>query len=801
MSVGVGEHVGLQRPVLAGGESYRVPISLVQGGSKDLFRPQSMADVVRRFGDAPARMISQAEALTPRQRTDRLIVEAKVLPNFLAASHVEDAAAFWEAADLIPVGSRASRGTHEFRRLEPKLDQPAKTYLLSAAPESIRRMSVLLSGEANPTGRLEKGLTQLDGLRLSGPDTVFVRSTTGEIRTLPDGRVVLEAVIHPQLDPDGDRNEEMTDRVRRQFADLVDELGGRVNEAFRREVNSLIFMPIALPANRISDAAAFGQLRTLRFMPTMREPTPSGEELYRITATPDLPPLTARRVAIFDGGVDTSLATFDGYVTEHDLTPDTPRLAAHVAHGTSVTSAVLFGSLDPAGAPPAMPHTGVDAYRVWPPPADHRYDADLDWVLDRIVEVVEQGNHRVVVISLAPRLNVTDDHEPHRWTVELDRLAAEHNVLFVIAAGNTGDLDPEAGTNRLLIPADATTALSVGACTDPTGDIRRAEYSSVGPGRPGARTAPMGVQFGGNLSASVPFGGLLPGGTVAAQEGTSMAAPVVARSLAELDLALGGGADANLLRAFSIHHAERVDGNAATTAGCTAAEIGYGRLPASFADRLEHRSNEVTVLYRDVVHRDEQARMTIPLPRDLLAELGGRKVRLRWTLSFFSAVEGSNTVDYGQAGLTTVFRPHARRFRFNKGDESRGPFNLDEPNDAVVIAHTEGQGFTRAEHPVSLSKPGWAPEVEQRARDGKWETVIRVDKVFQASSLFDPAVDLHMLAREQGRLVKEADELPFVLIATAIAPAGADLYDRTRQSAVNLTPLSVDVSVHARVTT
>jgi len=531
----------------------------------------------------------------------------------------------------------------------------------------------------------------------------------------------------------------------------------------------------------------------------MREPRPSGQELYTLTAVPDLPPLANRRVAIFDGGVDTSLAAFDGYVTEHDLTPDTPRLAAHVAHGTSVTSAVLFGSLDPGGAPPPSPHTGVDAYRVWPPPADHRYDADLDWVLDRIVEVVEQGHHRLVIISLAPQLNVSDDHEPHRWTVELDRLASEHNVLFVVAAGNTGDLDPEAGTNRLLIPADAANALSVGACTNATGDVRRAGYSSVGPGRPGARTAPMGVQFGGDLSASEPFGGLLPGGAVAAREGTSMAAPIAARGLAELDLALTGSTDANLLRAFSIHHADRVDDAGAI--GCTTAEVGYGRLPASFIDKLGHRPNEVTVLYRDILRRGEQARMTIPLPRDLLAELGGRQIILRWTLGFISAVEAANTVDYGQAGLTTVFRPHSRRFRFNKGEESRGPFNLNEPDDAAVIAHFQREGFTRAEHPVSLSEPGWAPEVEQRTRDGKWETVIRVDKNFRASSLFDAAVDLHMLARERGRLVKEADELRFVLIATAVAPVGVDLYDRTRQSAVNLTPLSVDATVHARVTT
>ena len=748
-------------------------------------------------------MREAAARLTPLQATERLIVEAKILPNFLAATHAEDAAAFWEAADVIPVGSRASRGEHQFKVQDPKPDQPAKTYLLSASPQSLARLETLLSPETPVDDRVEKGLTQLDALRLSGPETVLAFPPTGEVRTLDDGRLVLEAVLHPQLRTDGSVDAGMTSAVRAQFTELVADLGGHVNEAFRRDVQGLAFVPVVLPADGIAGAAGFGQLRTLRPMPAMREPRPVGAaELYTFEAEPSLPPLGPGRIAVFDGGVDMSLPAFAGYVEEHDLAPDTPRLAAHVAHGTSVASALLFGSLDPGGALPPPPHTAVDVFRVWPPPDKHRYDADLDWVLDRIVEVVSRRDHRIVVISLAPQLNVSEDHEPHRWTVELDRLAAEFDVLFVIAAGNTGDLDPEAGTNRLLIPADATNALSVGSCTNAEGDVHRAGYSSVGPGRPGARTAPMGVQFGGDLLAGAPFGGLLPGGSVAAQEGTSLAAPIVARSLSELHLALGDTADANVLRTFAVHHADRVVGDSASTAGRTAPEIGYGRLPQSFAALLEHDPNEVTVLYRDVLRRGEQARMTVPLPQDLLAELGARYVTLRWTLSFFSAVEGSNTVDYGRAGLTTVFRPHSRRFMFNKKNEDPvGPFNIDLATDAAVIAKVEGDGFVRADNPVPSDKRGWAPEVERRARDGKWETLIRVDRRFQAKSLHNPAIDLHMLAREQGRLVAEAEELPFALLVTVQAPSGVSLYDRTRAYAVNLAPLAVDANVHARVTT
>ena len=110
-------------------------------------------------------------------------------------------------------------------------------------------------------------------------------------------------------------------------------------------------------------------------------------------------------------------------------------------------------------------------------------------MLDRIKEEVEQKGHRIVNLSLGPTLAVEEDMEPNRWTSELDHLAWERDVLFVVAAGNDGEADRATGLHRVQVPADMANGMAVGACDAPSPDApwARAPYSSMGPGRHGSR--------------------------------------------------------------------------------------------------------------------------------------------------------------------------------------------------------------------------------------------------------------------------------------------------------------------------
>ena len=64
-------------------------------------------------------------------------------------------------------------------------------------------------------------------------------------------------------------------------------------------------------------------------------------------------------------------------------------------------SAALYGHLNP-GSIPSLPHTGVDMFRVWPPPAHHRRNADLQWVLSQI----ERGELRFTGAADNPALDI-----------------------------------------------------------------------------------------------------------------------------------------------------------------------------------------------------------------------------------------------------------------------------------------------------------------------------------------------------------------------------------------------------------
>jgi hypothetical protein len=672
---------------------------------------------------------------------------------------------------------------------------PTKRVLLSADEQSLRRIDDVLSGADSAAfdAQLDDEISRFDDLVLSGPEA-SVRLGTGEIRTDDDGNALLEAVLHPQLRPDGEPDNELVAGVIEDWVAFVADLGGSVNTAFVTVDQGMAFMPLVAPPDAVNRLGRFAQLRVLRPASTIREPRDSSRTSSKFDIPAAAALLGTKRIAVFDGGVDTNAPGLAGFVTDHDLTGGTPVLTPYKEHGTAVCSAALYGHIA-IDKPADPPHTAVDHFRVWPPPAAERRDADLMWVLDRITEIVSQGAHRVAVISLAPSQSI-EDEEPHPWTSVIDRLAVEHDVLFIVAAGNTGDLAP--GLDRLLVPADAVNGLSVGACTEESGAVIRSDYSSVGPGRAGGRTAPTGVQFGGDLAVA-PFGALLDDGTVGQFEGTSFAAPIVARAAAELEIAVGGDLSANLLRTMTVHFSSRAPASAATTAGSMPSEIGYGRFPLSFQDVLDHAADAVTIVYDGELQRKDQVTVPFPIPSEIFAAYDTRKFQLRWTLGFLGPVEPANPVDYSCAGLRVVFRPNADRYTlYPPEDEANAkPIPINRRTDALQHQAYIDRGWKQSKRPESSDKAGYAPEVVQRARDGKWETLVRMDRSMKGSSLVDPCLDLHMLGREGGAL-SDVPNLRWALVLTVSGPAGCELYEGTVQHATQLVPLTTTVPIVSR---
>nr|WP_276533785.1 S8 family peptidase [Stenotrophomonas acidaminiphila] len=135
---------------------------------------------------------------------------------------------------------------------------------------------------------------------------------------------------------------------------------------------------------------------------------------------------------------------------------------------------------------------------------------------------------------------------------ELDVLASQRNVLFVVSAGN--DIEPTplrpwpagdhgiAGRDIICSPADTVLGLTVGSIAHSTeqGGVKRGEpapYSRRGPG-PAAIPKPEVVHFGGNCTLGNQIQGgltsLATNGMTMEWHGTSFAAPMVASVAAQL---------------------------------------------------------------------------------------------------------------------------------------------------------------------------------------------------------------------------------------------------------------------------
>lgn len=782
------------RPLLTGGERLTEPIVLKRGGRQPETLPQTFDQARAKLAPRVSRALADAEALPASLRGRRLIVEATVLPNYLANTH--HPGTLFEAAGAVPIGTRGARAVHRTRTKTTE-DAPTKTYVLAADDKTLPQVAELLAGPVPPDRRLSADVAKLDDIWLPASDEIL-RMGDGEV-IIVDGMVALEAVLHPTVDAAGRLDIEERRSVWAKWRKLVQDLGGRVRDDFATHLDGMLFLPVLLPGAAVEQAARFNPLRALRPMPEIKPVLPS--PLRTVKATPVPPgytPTTNARIAVYDGGIPTGLAALKPFTTYTDLTGGTTPDPDYLDHGTLVASAALFGQIE-VGEPLEVPPAAVDAYRLFPPPPEESADVHLYWVLRQLEQHVRTTKPQLAVLSFGPLINVDYDGEPHLWTLALDRLTAEVGTLFCVAVGNTGDLDPDAGLNRVCVPGDIANGLGVGASTRrPPDKWSRAPYSSVGPGRPGARMAPAGVSFGGDSAADQPFRGLLPSGLLGETEGTSFANPITARGLGELAGILGDRTSPALVRACAVHFAERPRGKAADIDGLRSHEIGYGRFPERYRPHLLCPPEQATVLYQDSLRRGETVTLRVPLPDDALDNIPTRRVEVRWTLAFISPLEANNPVEYARCGIEIYYRPHAEKF--NMTLDGHDPVLVNRRAAPRLYNFLIAQRRVPSDRPVTRAKNGYARENERR-EDGKWETIMRGDDRIQADGLFRPAFDLHLLAREHGALVGNADDLAYVMLVTLTAPSGVALYDKVRAAAPVLTPLELELPVPIEITT
>lgn len=768
-------HNGGTRPLLVNGETLKIKVQPSRSGGGEKYNPQTIEEAQKLLKPQIDTTITIAARLDKKLRArEHLYVEAKLLPNYLAASYFPTE--LLNHIGAVPVGSRADKGQYVTRT--KKYEAQTKRLIFTVPDEGLQKLKELVENGAN-TRSEEQAFSQIRELsEFSFPRRKDVLPPSEANITEEAKEIVWEAVLHPSTLQLGEQLP-LDDETLDLWYELIKREGGEVYDKFIRRVGGLTFTPIRINTSKAVNLAQFNPLRLLRPMPTLRPRpkfgTPSSGQLR---ASSSQQPLRSDfSIAVFDGGVDTGRTTENLFsVPTPNLTTEPP-VQEYLDHGTGVTGAVMYGMASPGDqvSPPSLP---INSYRVLPPPPD---DLEGYWVLDQIKKSVEEHDHKLVNLSLGPSLAVEDDMEPNRWTSELDQLAWEKDVLFVVAAGNDGDKDRVSGLHRIQVPADMINGLAVGACNIPYPDTPwvRSSYSSMGPGRYGSRIQPLGVQFGGDHDH--PFNVIRADGTFYESAGTSFAAPLTTHALANLATHLPR-VNSSVLRAFAVHFSERPKSHTKLRD-----EVGYGRQPTNFDSFLDCSSHEAHVLYVDEIERGKVLGYQLTVANEVNTEL-----EVRITLAYASPVDPTQPTEYSNASLDLILRPHHRIHTF------RPPKGTSEKAQKLDITSEEAgnllkNGWTASQEPatkqLSPAKRDSSPEAQLRD-SGKWETVRHYRISLKPGDVELPRLELSYLARRSGALDNSPTKVPFALLVSIIDKQGkAPIYDDIRSRFSTLRPI------------
>lgn len=732
--LGKGERLTQDVVVRPGGGPKITPYTFQQARSR--LSPM-LDDTVRQIRALPDHACPQGQA-----------VAAVVLnPEFIAKSYFP--LELFRQTGLTPVGSKPRRITPAQRSKGRPPEEALTTELFVMGTKQAFAKWQASMGRVVEGTQVAKDLMTLE--------TIEAQSVADKIKGIipARGNTVFEIVLHTE-GMDG----ELT--MLPEFSSYLRGLGVDTRLNHRFYAGGLCFVELEAPAALAESIALFSIVRAVRQMPELRVLQPA----FRTSGIPsvavELPPVAAMdasiNAAIFDGGLP-PLHPLSAWASPYEIVGTGPAVGEFLNHGTGVTSAFLFGSID-TSKPLPQPYSNVDHYRVLDGnPRQNRHE--LYEVLGRITSALDQKHYDFVNLSIGPSLTIEDD-EVHAWTAVLDDRFARADTLAAVAVGNNGKGDEELNLNRVQVPSDCVNALAVGAADSPDETWARAPYSSVGPGRSPGLMKPDLVQFGGSLQR--PF--LVVGGgsklALEATGGTSFAAPSTLRLGAGIRAHFGNSIGLLAVRTLLIHSTEASDH--------PHREIGWGRVAQTLEDIVVCGDDTIRVIYQGDISPTKYIRAPIPLPEGRIA--GNAEIIA--TLSYKCLTDPHHPGNYTRAGLDVTFRPHDGKFKSEKQ------------------VHADSKSF------FSSVRSG-GDEEELRRDAWKWENCLHATRKFRGSSLQNPCFDIHYNARLEGRNFMPAEKLPYALVVTVRAKGIADFYDQVvRKYATQLEPLRPVIEIPVR---
>ena len=734
--------------LLGNGERLTEDISVPSGGGPKE-APYTFNEALGRLSAMVSQTALEIDSLpSDACPNNQAVVSLTLNPEYIAKSYFPKA--LLQDVGFEVVGSRPKKITPEKRSLERKSVETVTTELFARGT----RANIRSWGENLPNW----DPSQTRSRDLISIETVSVPTPKEKIKgNLPEAGILpMEIVLHAS-------EIEAQTYLFRDFEVYLKKLGLKVVFGRRFFAKGLCFLEVDAPAEKADQIAVFSMVRALRQMPELRVLRPairSSDIPVSISELPTEPPASNDiQVAIFDGGIPEEHPLKD-WVRVHELPGLRPNTKQFLSHGVAVTSAALFGHINPSEQIP-RPYSYINHYRVLDN-APGQNPHELYEVLERIEGVLSTKEFDFINLSIGPQLPIEDD-DVHAWTAVLDDRLSRTSTLATIAVGNDGEGDSLLGLNRIQVPADCVNALAIGACDSQGSDWKRASYSSVGPGRSPGRVKPDLVDFGGVVS--LPFVVLAEDikPTLKATAGTSFATPSVMRQGIGIRTLFGKSLSLLAIRALLIHTAEENQQDPK--------EIGWGRVARRLEDIILCGDDTVRVVYQGEISPAKYIRAPIPIPYGKISGM----VSIKATICYKSQTDPHHPSNYTRAGLEVMFRPHDDKF-----------------------SH-DGQLHPKSESFFGSHKVGATEDVLRRDA-WKWENCLHASKNKRGSSLRNPCFDIHYNSRLESQNFTPNEKLAYALVVTVQAKKISDLYDQiVRKYATRLKQLTPVLELPLRI--
>ena len=250
------------RRVLVGGEQLRIDVEDAPSGGGEKFEPQT-SEEARELLLPMVREVTQRAVRMPAQlRGSRVYVEARLLPNYLAASHFPET--LLRVVDAVPVGSRADKGVYRTKRKQR--ESVTRRVILAMSDRGLQQFERLIErpGRARSEQQAFSDIRKLDHVGIATPESVVLRDPE-----LDQATTTWEAVLHP-IPSRAWEPAPLDEATLDKWFTLVEQAGGNCHRDFVRHVRGLTFSPVTIPTGAADRLAEFNPLRAMRPMPAIR---------------------------------------------------------------------------------------------------------------------------------------------------------------------------------------------------------------------------------------------------------------------------------------------------------------------------------------------------------------------------------------------------------------------------------------------------------------------------------------------------------------------------------------------------